>query len=118
MRTARIRSGRTYRYVHYRPKVAEPRKPTVLFVHGFPSSSYDWRRQFQYLVDRGFGVFAPDLLGYGGTDKPSNASEYLLKTQAQEIIELLACAGVDDIVGVGHDLWVQAIVRNPRRLMH
>ena len=102
VRAARLASGNTYRYVHHRAH--DLQKPTVLFLHGFPSSSYDWRRQFGYFAERGYGVLAPDLLGYGGTDKPTDVDSYTLKNQADEVNELLDCVGVGDVVSVGHDL--------------
>lgn len=49
-------------------------------------------------------MLAPDLLGYGGTDKPADVGAYTLKTQAREIVELLDCAGVGMVMSVGHDL--------------
>ena len=81
-----------------------PGKPTVLFLHGFPSSAYDWRRQFAHFAERGYGVLAPDLLGYGGTDRPADVRAYTLKTQAQEVVELLDCVGIGKVLSVGHDL--------------
>ena len=102
--SARLPSGRTYRYVHYRPRKVD--KPTVLFLHGFPSSSYDWRRQFDYFASRGYGVIAPDLLGYGGTDKPTDVEAYTLKNQAHEVAELLDCVDIEAVLSVGHDLSV------------
>ena len=97
-------SGPTYRYVHY---PSTHGKPTLLFLHGFPSSSFDWRHQFDYFATRGYGVVAPDSLGYGGTDKPSNPEAYLEKKQAHEAIELLDCIHVKEVVPVGHDLYVR-----------
>ena len=102
VRAARLASGNTYRYVHYHAHGVE--KPTVLFLHGFPSSSYDWRRQFKYFAERGYGVLAPDLLGYGGTDKSTDVQAYTLKNQADDINALLDCMGIGDVVSVGHDL--------------
>ena len=101
---ARLPSGHKYRFVHYPPHYSE--KPTILFLHGFPSSSFDWRRQFDYFASRGYGVLAPDLLGFGGTDKPNDAEAYTLKKQVNEVSELLDCVGVKELVGVGHDLCV------------
>ena len=99
-------SNHTYRYVHYMPRPWNE-KPTILFLHGFPSSSFDWRMQFDYFHSRGYGIVAPDMLGYGGTDKPSNPEAYTLKRQAAEVVELLDCAtGGGKAVVVGHDLYV------------
>ena len=49
-------------------------------------------------------MLAPDLLGYGGTDKPTDVRAYTLKNQADQVNELLDCAGVGELVSVGHDL--------------
>ena len=100
--SARLSSGHKYRYVNYRP--CNSSKPTILFLHGFPSSSYDWRRQYDYFASRGYGILASDLLGYGGSDKPSNVEAYTLKNQANDIAELLDCAGIGDVMSVAHDL--------------
>ena len=102
VRAVTLPSGQTYRFVHYAPQT--PTKPTILFLHGFPSSSFDWRHQFAYFSSRGYGIVAPDLLGYGGTSKPSNPEAYTLKRQASEVTELLDCVGVGKATVVGHDL--------------
>ena len=43
--------------------------PLVLLLHGFPQFWYAWRHQIPALAER-FKVVAPDLRGYGDTDKP------------------------------------------------
>lgn len=93
-------SGVTYSY-SYKP--AKALKPTILFVHGFPSSSYDWRHQISYFSSLGYGVIAPDLLGYGETDKPTSVSDYRGKKMAAEIDELLEHAKLSKVHGVAHD---------------
>jgi hypothetical protein len=39
----------------------------VVFVHGFPQTSYQWRHQMAALADAGYACFAPDNRGFGGT---------------------------------------------------
>ena len=89
--------------MYYSP--SSENKTTLFFLHGFPSSSYDWRYQFDYFSSRGFGIVAPDLLGYGGSDKPLDAEAYTLKRQAEEVIALLDCVVGGKAVFVGHDLY-------------
>ena len=48
---------------------------------------------------------APDLLGYGGTDKPSEVTAYTTEKMSQEIVAILDAEGVDRIVGVAHDWY-------------
>ncbi|KAF8459845.1 Alpha/Beta hydrolase protein, partial [Gautieria morchelliformis] len=57
-----------YHY-HYHPAKSAG-LPTLLFLHGFPSTSGDWVCQVVYFSSKGYGVVAPDMLGYGGTSKP------------------------------------------------
>ncbi|KAG8528160.1 uncharacterized protein KY384_007077 [Bacidia gigantensis] len=99
-------SGRVYRYAYYAPS-PQANRPTILFLHGFPSSSFDWRRQFTYFALKGYGVLAPDLLGYGGTDKPSDPAAYAMKSMAADVVDLLDCiSGAGKAVIVAHDLIV------------
>ncbi|KAJ7576173.1 hypothetical protein C8J56DRAFT_900102 [Mycena floridula] len=57
---------------HYFFSPAESGKPSVIFLHGFPSSAYEsWHHEIVFFVKKGYGVLAPDLLGYGSTDKPT-----------------------------------------------
>lgn len=79
----------------------------MLLIHGFPSSSYDWRHQIDYFVSEGYGVVAPDLLCYGGTDNPSDLTRFALKSIVGEMQLLLDCEGVAKVFAVGHDLSVQ-----------
>ena len=55
--------------------IAEAGKgPLVLLLHGFPESWYSWRHQFAPLAAAGYHVVAPDMRGYGKSDKPAQAS--------------------------------------------
>ncbi len=44
--------------------------PLVLMIHGWPESWYSWRHQLPALADAGYHAVAPDVRGYGGSDKP------------------------------------------------
>lgn len=92
--------GKSYFYT-YEPLIA---KPTLLFFHGFPSHSADWRHQIEYFSSLGYGVLAPDLLGFGKSDAPEEVSEYRLKLISQDIVELLDHLGLRRIIAIGHDL--------------
>jgi soluble epoxide hydrolase / lipid-phosphate phosphatase len=97
---AKLPSGVTYGYVFCHPTTE---KPTILFLHGFPSAAYDWRHQISYFSQAGYGVLAPDLLGYGSTDKPIAVEDYRGKKMAAEIVEILDREGISKVHGVGHD---------------
>lgn len=60
-------------YVRFDPSTSTtPYKPIVL-VHGFGACYYHWRYNVDALVDAGYTVFCPDLLGFGLSDKPRYA---------------------------------------------
>lgn len=50
--------------------------PTVLLLHGEPSWSYLYRTMVPVLVDAGFRCVAPDLIGFGRSDKPAAVEDY------------------------------------------
>ena len=79
------------------------RGPTVLLLHGFPSSSYDFREVTGRLGD--YGWLTLDFLGFGLSDKP-RAHRYSLFEQADIVEEVVRAAGADDapVVLVAHDM--------------
>lgn len=92
--------GDTYAY-DYVP--ARANRTTVLLIHGYPASRHDWRYQISDLTDAGYGVIAPDCLGYGDTDKPVDVEAYHFKRLSGHFAELLDHEGIPSVVGVGHD---------------
>ena len=55
----------------------------VLLLHGFPDSSSLWRHQVPALVAAGYRVIAPDLRGFGASDKPAAADAYVTPDTAR-----------------------------------
>ena len=49
---------------------------TVLLMHGEPSWSYLYRKMIPVFKDAGYRVVAPDLIGFGKSDKPANVDDY------------------------------------------
>ncbi|MCJ1315864.1 hypothetical protein MMC15_001184, partial [Xylographa vitiligo] len=92
--------GTSYAYVHV---AASDSKPTFLLLHGFPSSSYDWRHQISELAAAGHGILAPDLLGYGDTDKPVEVEKYSFKNMCEHVAGILKKEKPGKVIGVGHD---------------
>jgi haloacetate dehalogenase len=58
----------------------------VILLHGFPETSYAWRQQVPELAKK-YRVIAPDLRGYGETDKP--ATGYDKRNMAKDLRELM-----------------------------
>ena len=75
--------------------------PTLVALHGFPSSSHDWRFLADRLPARRF--IAMDLLGFGLSDK-SKDGDYSLSAQADLVEGLLDRLGVDSCDLVAHDM--------------
>lgn len=75
-------------------------RPIVL-LHGF-SAAIDWWDRIMPLLDRTHRVVAVDLLGHGGSSKPS--SGYSMPEQAALVAQLLARLGVEDATVVGHSM--------------
>jgi haloalkane dehalogenase len=61
--------------VHYVDEGDKSAKP-VLLMHGEPSWSYLYRKMIPVIVNRGFRAIAPDLVGFGRSDKPSSRYDY------------------------------------------
>ena len=82
----------------------------VLLLHGFPDSADLWRHQVGPLTDAGFRVIAPDLPGFGETEKSPEVERYRITRIVGELLELL---GDEPAHVVGHDwgagvAWVMA----------
>jgi pimeloyl-ACP methyl ester carboxylesterase len=78
------------------------RGPLLLLLHGFPSSSYDWRLLLE--EEREHAVLAPDFLGFGLSEKPRD-HDYTLHWQANLVEELVRRHGNhSDVFIVGHDM--------------
>jgi pimeloyl-ACP methyl ester carboxylesterase len=75
--------------------------PMLLFLHGFPSSSYDWRHLLE-LRPR-YSTLAFDCLGFGLSDKPRDHI-YALAWQADAAQELVRRAGSPPVLVVAHDM--------------
>ncbi|KAH9481286.1 Epoxide hydrolase A [Psilocybe cubensis] len=93
---------RGFKYHYYYSPAAEG-KPTLLLLHGFPATSYDWRRQIAYFQPKGYGILAPDSLGSGGSSTPLDVNAFLMNEAAGDIIHILDTENLDKVVGFGHD---------------
>ncbi len=75
--------------------------PLVLLLHGFPEFWWSWRHQLVALGEAGFHAVAPDLRGYGASDKPPRG--YDAYTLSSDVAGMVRALGATDAVVVGHD---------------
>ncbi|HWT37896.1 MAG TPA: alpha/beta fold hydrolase, partial [Paraburkholderia sp.] len=80
----------------------------VVLLHGFPETHHAWRHQIPVLAER-YRVIAPDLRGYGETDKP--ASGYDKRTMANDLRALLRELSIERVALVGHDRGARVATR-------
>ena len=62
--------------------------PLVILLHGFPESWYSWRHQLPALAKAGFHAVAPDLRGYGKSDKPAGVDDYDIHHLTADVVGL------------------------------
>ncbi|PBK87786.1 alpha/beta-hydrolase [Armillaria gallica] len=111
--------GHTYHYLFSPPK--DDAKPYLLFLHGFPSTSYDWRHQVLFFLGEGYGLIVPDMLGFGGSSKPASPADYRSTVLTKDLVELIDAESATRVVAIGHDWGCKIISRlanyYPRRFV-
>ena len=90
--------------------------PLVLLIHGFPELGVSWRAQVEALANAGYHAVAPDMRGYGGTDKPERTEDHSILNLVGDMVDLVRALGGKTCVVVGHDwgapvAWHCALMR-------
>jgi pimeloyl-ACP methyl ester carboxylesterase len=93
--------------------------PLVLLCHGFPESWYSWRHQLKALAEAGYRAVAPDMRGYGDSDRPEQIDRYTLFHLVGDMVGVLDALGERQAVIAGHDwgapvAWHAALMRPDR----
>jgi pimeloyl-ACP methyl ester carboxylesterase len=88
----------------------------ALCLHGFPELAFSWRHQLPVLAEEGWLAWAPDLRGYGGTDRPVGREEYALERLMDDVAALIDASGARETLLIGHDwggviAWLFALRR-------
>ena len=99
------------------PENGEP----VMLLHGFPSTSYQWRSQLETLGDSGFRAFAPNQRGYSPLARPLGVNAYTYDHLVHDVFEIADTLGWEQFHLVGHDwgafvAWAAAGL-NPDRVL-
>lgn len=77
--------------------------PVVLLMHGQPSWSYLYRHMITGLTARGYRVLAPDLVGFGKSDKPLKTSDYSYQMHLDTMTEFMRQMDVSGVTLFGQD---------------
>jgi len=89
--------------VHYL-REGDPSAPVVLLMHGEPSWSYLYRKMIPVLTAAGLQIVAPDLVGFGRSDKPTERGDYSFARHVEWMRELLFDRlDLHDVTLVGQD---------------
>ena len=82
--------------VHYLDE-GDPLGPVVLLLHGEPTWSFLYRKMIPIIADAGFRVIAPDLVGFGRSDKPVKTTDYTYARHVAWMLEVLIQLKLSDI---------------------
>lgn len=92
---------------------------TVLLLHGEPSWSYLYRKMIPPLADAGHRVVAPDLVGFGKSDKPARRDDYTYQRHVDWVWEAVEQVGLDGVTFFGQDwgslIGLRLVAEHPDR---
>ena len=95
--------------------------PILLAMHGQPVWSYLYSKMIPILNDAGIRVIAPDLVGYGKSDKPSSRNDYSYQNQVDWMNQWLVKNDLNDLVFFGQDwgglIGLRMIADNPDKFL-
>ncbi|KAJ7021644.1 alpha/beta-hydrolase [Mycena alexandri] len=118
-RYKQIKTQRGLKYSYFSTPATNG-KPVIFFAHGFPLPSSLWREQVAFFEPLGYGLLVPDLLGYGGTDKPMDPKLYVGSSHARDIADILDAEELQQVIAIAHDWGSLAVSRlvnhHPRRV--
>jgi haloalkane dehalogenase len=102
--------------IHY---VDEGEGPPVVFLHGEPTWSFLWRKVIPPVRDAGFRCIAPDMAGFGKSDKPTDLDWYSYDRHTEVMAGLLEQLDLHDATMVVHDwggpIGIRLFVEHPDR---
>lgn len=102
-------------YVDVGPRKGRP----ILLLHGEPSWSYLYRHMIPILAEAGYRAIAPDLIGFGRSDKPSSTDDYSYKSHDEWLESFVSGLGLSRTLLVCQDwgglLGLRMVARHPER---
>lgn len=91
-------------YLDVSPSTDDVGAPVVVLMHGEPTWSYLYRTMIPVLTDAGLRVVAPDMIGFGRSDKPSEVADHTYARHVESMTDLLVHQlALSDATLVGQD---------------
>ncbi|KAH9211807.1 epoxide hydrolase-like protein [Leptodontidium sp. 2 PMI_412] len=97
-----LKTSRGYTYTYYTSE-GDSSLPTLLFQHGWPDHAEMWKGIAERLINTKFPIIIPDLLGYDGTDRPTDPAEYKWDVMTKDLIDIIDTEKVNKVISIGHD---------------
>ena len=95
--------------------------PLLLAMHGQPVWSYLYSKMIPFLTSAGIRVIAPDLPGYGKSDKPASREDYSYQNQVDWMVDWLNANDFQDVTFFGQDwgglIGLRMVAREPDRFL-
>jgi len=105
--------------IHYLDEGPRDAAETMLLMHGEPTWCYLYRHMIPVLVEAGFRVLAPDLVGFGKSDKPAAREDYSYEREVDWMFEWLVSMKVRRVTAFVQDwgglIGLRVIARSPER---
>lgn len=105
--------------MHYLDEGSENKKTIFLF-HGQPSWSYLYRHIIPLLVNAGYRVIAPDLIGFGKSDKPINSDSITYQSEVDWMSQFVKELGISKAAAFMQDwggmIGLRVLANNPEWL--
>ena len=108
-------NGFRIHYLDEGPADADP----ILLMHGEPTWSYLYRKMIPILTEAGHRIIAPDLIGFGRSDKPAKQEDHTYKMHVESIAALLEAIDLQHVTLVCQDwgslIGLRVAAENPER---
>ncbi|KIL92434.1 hypothetical protein FAVG1_04845 [Fusarium avenaceum] len=108
-------TSRSLTYTYYDSASINPLsadQPALLFLHGFPDSAHLWHQVISHLRSLPHRKLIPDLLGCGGTSKPTDRTLFRFSSIISDLVEILANEGIQKVVLLNPELCMGMAMLN------
>ena len=99
-RTLTVSRHLTYRYYISENGNSES---AILLLHGWPDDAHLFSTMLPSLQTLNHRIVIPDLLGYGGTSKPTDMSLYNMRAMSKDLLEIIGVESIAKVILIGHD---------------